>query len=171
MPRYRYRRWYRSGRMTAGQKGAAIAAGAVLLAGAGHAAAAVAHHHGIPDGSAYTPATWAAALLRDDGLPRTACDKGAITAWEHVEGGHWRNPAAYNPLDTTEAEPGSYAINPVGVQAYTSWHDGFAATITTLNNGRYPGIIAALQSGGSAQAVADAVASSPWGTSAFEVSC
>src|SRR4051794_31933346 len=54
-------------------------------------------------------------------------------------------------------------MNSVGVKAYTSWDQGFTATVDTLNNGRYGGILDALRSG-SAMDVANAVAASPWGT-------
>jgi hypothetical protein len=59
----------------------------------------------------------------------------------------------------------------VAVQAYTSWADGFRATLTTLGNGRYGPILSALSAGDSAQAVAVAVAASPWGTGPFQASC
>jgi hypothetical protein len=152
----------------------AVAAGLALAAaahgtipGAGGAAVAAS----IPGGSAYTPHTWAVALLGAEHLPQTPCNVSALTAWESAEGGNWQNPASGNPLNTTLPEPGSHAINPAGVQAYLSWQEGFAATIATLNNGDYPGILAALRVGGNAQAVADAVGASPWGTGYFSASC
>ena len=125
----------------------------------------------IPDGNAYTPSSWAAALLSAGGWPQTACNLGALEAWARAEGGNWNNSAAYNPLDTTMPEPGSWSMNSVGVRAYPSWRDGFAATLATLENGNYPGILSALSAGTSAQAVANAVAASPWGTGAFQATC
>ena len=125
----------------------------------------------IPTAGQYTPDSWARELLRAEGLPRTSCNVGAITAWEAAEGGHWENAARFNPLDTTEPEPGSQPMNSVGVQAYTSWQEGLQATVTTLNNGQYGGILTALQGGGNAQAVAGAVGSSPWGTGSFQANC
>ena len=62
-------------------------------------------------------------------------------------------------------------MNSAGVQAYPSWQAGFTATLATLGNGSYGPILSALSSGGSAQAVADAVAASPWGTSPFQAAC
>jgi hypothetical protein len=115
----------------------------------------------------YTPVTWAKALLQQLGMPLTAHNVAAITAWEVAEGGHWHNSAHYNPLDTTMPEPGASAMNSVGVKAYVSWAQGFTATIATLRNGYYGGILAALQAGNNAIAVADAVAASPWGTGNF----
>jgi hypothetical protein len=154
----------------------AMAAGIGLAVRAGHPGgaggmAAVTTRAVIPDGSAYTPASWAAALLSAGGWPRTACNLGAITSWERAEGGNWANAARFNPLNTTQPEPGSWPMNSAGVQAYPSWQSGFAATLATLGNGHYPAILSALSAGTSAQAVAGAVAASPWGTGAFPATC
>jgi peptidoglycan hydrolase CwlO-like protein len=117
----------------------------------------------------YTPESWARTLLSRCGLPVTSQNVKAIVAWEMAEGGNWANSAHYNPLNTTMSEPGATSINSVGVKAYTSWDQGFDATIATLNNGCYGVIISALKAGNNAQAVADAVGASPWGTSPFTV--
>jgi peptidoglycan hydrolase CwlO-like protein len=121
----------------------------------------------VPLSGHYTPLTWAKALLQQIGMPLTAQNIAALTAWELAEGGHWHNSAHYNPLNTTMPEPGASAMNSVGVKAYVSWTQGFAATIATLRNGYYGGILAALRAGDDAIAVADAVAASPWGTGNF----
>ncbi len=140
---------------------------------AGQAPAAIAA--ALPGGSGYTQASWAAALLKAGGWRSTGCNLGAVEAWETAEGGNWANNAAFNPLNTTQTEPGSRAVNVVGpgqgVQAYTSWRQGFAATITTLGNGHYGAILSALAAGNDAQAVAGAIAASPWGTKPFQASC
>lgn len=157
----------------AGHHGGSGGPGAVTDAAAGITGPA-------PGGSSYTAASWAAALLRYGGWPQTACNKGAIQAWEGAEGGQWGpNPnddGTFNPLNTTHPEPGSAGrINTgtpgIWVQAYPSWQSGFQATAATLDNGRYGGILAALRAGNSAQAVADAVAASPWGTGPFTARC
>ena len=157
--------------------GAKAAGGVLVLMLVAHG---MTHPHGhgivasldsIGGAGQYTPTSWARTLLRADGLPRTPCNVGAITAWEAAEGGHWHNSARYNPLDTTQQEPGSAPMNSVGVQAYTSWQEGLQATVTTLNNGNYGAIISALQNGTSAGQVAGAVASSPWGTGGFQANC
>lgn len=119
--------------------------------------------------AAYTQQTWAQALLENLGVPVTAANVTAIYSWEMAEGGHWYNTATFNPLNTTMSEPGATSMNSVGVKAYTSWEQGFTATISTLFNGYYAGIIAALEKGNDAQAVANAVAASPWGTGAFTI--
>jgi hypothetical protein len=93
----------------------------------------------------------------------------AIVAWEAAEGGHLFNTAHVNPLNTTQSAPGATSMNAVGVKAYVSWEQGTRATITTLYNGFYGGILAALRRDDDAQAVADAVAASPWGAGPFSV--
>jgi hypothetical protein len=85
-----------------------------------------------------------------------------------AEGGHWYNTAYFNPLNTTQGMPGATSMNSVGVKAYSSWAVGLRATVITLHNGFYDGILAALRRGEDAQAVADAVAASPWGTGSFD---
>jgi hypothetical protein len=152
--------------------GAAIVAGLLLAAVHGHTPpAAVTASTVSPSGNAYTPSSWAAGLLGAGGWPQTRCNLAAVTAWEQAEGGNWANSARFNPLDTTQPEPGSWGINSVNVQAYPSWQSGFTATLATLGNGDYGPIRSALAAGGSAQAVADAVAASPWGTGAFQAAC
>jgi hypothetical protein len=170
----RYRR-----RLTRDQKlvVSAVAAGLLMAASNSHGAATAGRAGNtltarmVPAGSSYTAASWAAALLTAAGWPRTACNLSAVTAWEQAEGGNWANSARFNPLNTTQPEPGSYPVNSVGVQAYPSWRSGFAATLATLGNGHYPAILSALSGGTSAQAVADAVAASPWGTARFQANC
>jgi len=173
--RYRYRRYRRA---SSRDKAVGFALGlAIAVSATAGTATAVAPHGGagvhgaVPSGSAYTPASWARALLAAGGWPESACNLSAVTAWERAEGGHWANAARFNPLDTTQPEQGSWPMNSVGVQAYPSWAAGFRATLTTLANGRYAAVLAALSAGTSAQAVADAAAASPWGTGPFTASC
>jgi peptidoglycan hydrolase CwlO-like protein len=145
-------------------------AAAARAAKAAAAAARAAGYHPVSGaGGAYSPLSWARALLGYLGMPVSSQNLTAITSWELAEGGHWFNSARYNPLDTTMPEPGATVMNSVGVKAYTSWAEGFTATIATLRNGLYGPILAALRSGDDAVAVAAAVASSPWGTGAFGV--
>lgn len=66
-------------------------------------------------------------------------------------------------------EPGATVMNSVGIKAYTSCAEGFTATVATLHNGLYGAILAVLQNGNDAVAVATAVAASPWGTGTFSV--
>ncbi len=111
--------------------------------------------------------TWARALLVAMRFPVTADNVAAVTAWEMAEGGHWYNTAYYNPLNTTQSMPGATVFNSVGVKAYTSWKQGLEATMITLKNGYYGGILDALRRGDDSTAVAAAVGASPWGTGNF----
>jgi peptidoglycan hydrolase CwlO-like protein len=120
-------------------------------------------------GGKVTQVTWAQAFVKALGMPMTADNVAAIVAWEMAEGGHWYNTAYYNPLNTTQSMPGATVFNSVGVKAYVSWAQGLKATVITIRNGYYGGILDALRSGNDAQAVAGAVASSPWGTGSFNV--
>jgi len=114
--------------------------------------------------SSYTPspdrAQWATDVLNRLGLPVTSENLKALAAWAQAEGTN----AGYNPLATTQSMPGATNFNSVGVKNYLSYADGVQATVTTLTNGHYANILAALQAGNSATAVGQAVANSPWGT-------
>ncbi len=118
-------------------------------------------------GGKVTQVTWAQAFVKSLGMPMTADNVAAVVAWEMAEGGHWYNTAYYNPLNTTQSMPGATIFNSVGVKAYTSWAQGLKASVITIRNGYYGGILDALRRGNDAQAVADAVAASPWGTGSF----
>jgi peptidoglycan hydrolase CwlO-like protein len=118
-------------------------------------------------GGKITQVTWAQAFVKSLGMPITADNVAAVVAWEMAEGGHWYNTAYYNPLNTTQSMPGATIFNSVGVKAYTSWAQGLKASVITIRNGYYGGILDALRRGNDAQGVADAVAASPWGTGSF----
>jgi hypothetical protein len=106
---------------------------------------------------------WCVSLLDRLGAPVTSESLRGLFAWIDAESNaaHLRNPLA-----TTEGAPGAHNANSVGVKGYPSNEIGLAATIRTLHNGNYPGILAALERGDSALALTQAVASSPWGTGA-----
>jgi hypothetical protein len=104
---------------------------------------------------------WAKDFLTKLGAPVTDPNVQAITAWEQAEG----TKAAFNPLATTQGGfTGETQFNSVGVKNYTSYQDGIDANVKVITNGLYPNIIAALQQGNDAMAVAKAIAASPWGT-------
>lgn len=113
-----------------------------------------------------TPTDWAKAFLAALGYPVSSANVAAVVAWEAAEGGNWKNTAAYNPLNTTLVQPGSTAQNSVGVQAYTSWAQGLAATVETLQgNARgYSYIRTVLSSSGGCGALASALSEAAWGT-------
>jgi hypothetical protein len=120
-----------------------------------------------------TPETWAAALLARLNIPQTPGAMQAVIGWERAEGGHWNNSARFNPLNTTQPMPGYTTFQSVGVGSapigiYKSWDQGLDATVATLKNGRYSGILAGLRTG-NASSVATAIGSSPWGTSAATI--
>lgn len=117
----------------------------------------------------YNPTTWAQALLAKIGAPADDQNTQAVVAWETAEGGHWHNTATYNPLNTTQSEPGAYPINSAGVEAYTSWDQGLTATTATLQNGAYAPILSALATGTDPQSVLDAIVASPWGTTSISL--
>jgi hypothetical protein len=121
--------------------------------------------------AAVTPADFARAVLSQIGAPLTQDNIDAMVGWETAEGGNWNNDAAYNPLNTTEAEPGAGNTGTQGnIKVYRSWQQGISATVSTLTNGAYGGILAAFRKGNDPQGVAAAIGSSPWGTSSGLVS-
>lgn len=118
--------------------------------------------------TSYTPASWARALLRKAGYPRTACTLAAVTAWEGAEG-DWTHGHAgwHNLLNDKLSRPGSSPVTSDGVQRYTSWAQGLDATAATLGGPDYGGIRAALAAGNDAQAIASAIMASPWAASRY----
>ena len=114
------------------------------------------------------PTDWANAFLGALGLPDTKQNVDNIVGWENSEGGNWHNTATFNPLDTTQREPGSHVMgggNTSGVQAYTSWQSGLDATVQTISAGDYgyPGILDALSKSVPWTQFTQAVAASSWG--------
>jgi hypothetical protein len=113
----------------------------------------------------YTPTTFAAALLGRLGIPVSRGAVRSVVGWERAEGGNWNNTAHFNPLNTTQAAPGAGSTGTQGnIKSYTNWNQGLNATAQTLRNGHYGGILQALKTG-NPDAVANAIGSSPWGTS------
>lgn len=83
---------------------------------------------------------WADQVLAGIGAPDSAINLASLQAWSQQESGsdlmRWNNP-----LNTTQLMAGSLPMNSVGVQRYPSPETGATATIWTLLNGRYPGIV------------------------------
>jgi hypothetical protein len=86
---------------------------------------------------------FATGLLKALGYPTTSANIAFINAWARREGGGGAN----NPLNTTQKVSGSTSFNSVGVQNYKDLATGIAATVKTLNNGRYGDILSALAKG------------------------
>ena len=110
---------------------------------------------------------WATDFLTKLGKPLTEDNINAMTTWMAWEGGHWKNSAYYNPLNTTLKTGGATgSMNSVGVKRYNSWESGLDATIQTISTGKYgyDQILNALSKGNDAQAVISAVNNSKWGT-------
>lgn len=111
----------------------------------------------------YTPESFAHAVLSGLGLKSGPAQVNLFVAWEKAEGGHWKNSAKYNPLNTSMVVKGSKPINSHNVQAYQSWTDGTRATIDTLKLPAYANIRTALDAADK-DAFVNAVTASPWGT-------
>jgi len=93
-------------------------------------------------------ADWRVDTLRGLGAPVTKKNIDFLSTWQRWEGGHTKNDARFNWLNTTASAPGAVReINSVGVKAFDSYQNGVGATIQTLNNGRYGDVVEALRSG------------------------
>lgn len=102
-------------------------------------------------------------VLAGIGAPVTDNNLAYLYAWRQSEGGK----AAFNPFNTTQKAEGATNYNKVGVKNYTSAEQGIAATIKTINNGRYESIISALRQDKPPMETAEALVASPWGTSSL----
>ena len=111
--------------------------------------------------------TWATQFLTKLGEPVTDANLTAISTWMAYEGGHWKNSAHYNPLNTTlKTSAAKGSMNNVGVKRYESWDAGLDATVQTIkvNKHGYPEILKALSKGNDTAGVLAAVNHSKWGT-------
>ncbi|GIV03988.1 MAG: hypothetical protein KatS3mg015_2818 [Fimbriimonadales bacterium] len=91
---------------------------------------------------------WRVAVLKAIGAPVTKANLRFLANWHRYEGGHTKNNARWNWLNTTQDAPGAIgSINSVGVKAFDSFESGVLATAATLMNGRYDDIVQALISG------------------------
>ena len=107
------------------------------------------------------PVQWGRDFLTKLGMPITGENIRVMKAWQQAEG----TAAQFNPLATTQSGfSGETRFNSVGVKNYTSYEDGLAANVKAITNGLYGNILNALQGGNSADAVAQAIEQSPWGT-------
>lgn len=110
---------------------------------------------------------WAKDLLGKLGAPATDTSIAALNTWMRFEGGHWKNSAHFNPLNTTLTTPGSQSINKVGVKSYGSWEQGLDATIQTLlgksaDSRGYTAIVDALKAGAPTSDILSAINNSAW---------
>jgi peptidoglycan hydrolase CwlO-like protein len=105
---------------------------------------------------------WAQLFLREVGAPTCRDNLVAIITWQAAEG----TSAAWNPLATTLALPGSTTFNSVGVQNYVSIGQGLDAIHQTLLRGAstygYGAILDTLGSCADAMTTASAINASSW---------
>lgn len=157
-----------------GLMGKLKAAAVITAAGAGihaaHAGAAFpATLASLPGGAGLgTHAGWARSLLAADRLPVTSCNMNAVLEWEAREGGGFGNQASFNPLNVNPGPGAGWpGHNAIGAWAFPDAATGLRYTVSTLNNGNYGGILAALRAGNDAQAVCNAIMASPWAASHY----
>lgn len=90
---------------------------------------------------------WAGDVLGGIGAPNTNYNKTLLLAWSQGENTNAKN----NPLATTQYWNGATAFNTLQggghVYNYSNYQDGVSATVTTLTNGYYPGIVNDLRKG------------------------
>jgi hypothetical protein len=107
---------------------------------------------------------WARAQLTDLGITPSRGAMQIMVGWARAEGGHFKNDAHFNVLNTTQPMPGAGNTGTQGnIKQYRSWQQGIKATTRTLRNGRYGGILRSLEQGNPNEAIA-AIGASPWGT-------
>lgn len=135
---------------------AGIAAGVALASAAGTHAATSHGHAGTGARPARVTvvngtgeAAFFTAVLADLGAPATSANLSSLAAWASHEG-PWGSVGQWNPLDSTLYAPGSTAFNTFGggihVWSYPDAASGAGMTARTVAG--YPGITAALRSGG-----------------------
>lgn len=113
------------------------------------------------------PDQWAKAMLGALNAPVNSDSIDALKTWARFEGGHYKNSAAYNPLNTTYELPGSKGMNSIGVKAYANWDDGMKATVASLTGRRadergYTAIVEALRKGADKDTILAAINKSAW---------
>jgi hypothetical protein len=149
LPR-KYRRYRRRSRTDPKQLAIGIAV-AVIAAGAlshpGAVTSAVHHSEGaLPAAVPVTSSSGTAfikAVLADMGAPATTADIDSLRAWFPHEG----TAAEHNPMASTMDAPGATVFNYDNVRNYPTAAEGAEETARTLDDGRYPLIVAALDSG------------------------
>jgi len=115
---------------------------------------------------------WARDILATLGDPQTASNETFVESWIAKESGSsyagTNGSIRYNPLNTTQPEPGSVGAGAQGnIASYPTVAEGLAGTAAALDNGYYGSIDAALEAGTAAQANASGALAgnlSTWGT-------
>jgi hypothetical protein len=112
---------------------------------------------------------WATQFLGRIGAPVTETNLKSVNTWMRFEGGHWKNSAHYNPLNTTLDMGGSEIMNSHKVRRYTSMEEGLDATVRTILGNKsaergYDAIVGALKNNADPQTVFNLINESSWGT-------
>jgi len=112
---------------------------------------------------------WATQFLTRIGAPVTETNLKSVNTWMRYEGGHWKNSAHYNPLNTTLDMGGSEVMNSHNVRRYTSMEEGLDATVRTILGNKsaergYDAIVGALKNNADPQTVFNLINDSSWGT-------
>jgi len=112
---------------------------------------------------------WATQFLGRIGAPVTDTNLKSVNTWMRFEGGHWKNSAHYNPLNTTLDMGGSEIMNSHKVRRYTSMEEGLDATVKTILGNKsaergYDAIVGALKNNADPQTVFNLINDSSWGT-------
>ena len=112
---------------------------------------------------------WAKQFLGRIGAPVTDTNLKSVNTWMRFEGGHWKNSAHYNPLNTTLDMGGSEIMNSHKVRRYTSMEEGLDATVQTILGNKsaergYDAIVNALKNNADPQTVFNLINDSSWGT-------
>lgn len=109
-----------------------------------------------------TPKEFAVALLQRLGAPVTTNNVAALVAFEAQEGGHYRNGARFNPLNTTRTMMGARSVNSAGVKAFVDWESGIEATAATIEQQNMRPIWQSLMADAPPNATLKAVTATPW---------
>lgn len=91
----------------------------------------------------YTVQKFVGDVLAGIGAPDTQQNRNLFYAWIFSEG----TKAGFNPLATTQPAAGTTEFNSVGVKNYPNYTTGVTATVQTLQNGYYNGIVNDLRKG------------------------
>lgn len=109
---------------------------------------------------------WAIDFLTLASLPTTSVNVDNIVQWEAWESGYFSTGKWNNPLNTTQPGFGgvSAKAKQANIQKYPTYAQGLQATVKTLKNGKYAGIITALKNSYPVDWFKYSVGQSPWGT-------
>lgn len=109
---------------------------------------------------------WAEQFLLQIGAPVEREKVVFMLAWMRKE----NTKAKWNPQATTQPWDNATSFNSFNVRNYKTFADGQGATVKTIQNGRYPVLLAKLREPGvPAEVLATELAHSPWGTGTVNI--